>query len=780
MAFAIFNVQRIFQISLNDSIIWSESLSLKPAQRSIILKLFVKMSNTEVEVKTGNYQWNYNKETDRFELHDSRGLLSVSAVNQPAILVASHRDDVPHFSFGSVKSVDYKEDDLKVQVNIVYQDVNISGEITTSWEFYEEAFFFMPITYTNSSVHSVVDIQYFATSLRGSEVPSMESQYFVHPAMSECSSTSPVFPSRIRFDFKNWLGRGSSHDPEVVSQQWGLPVHYFCGMTINGLMHTAGSLGNRMSDAFCCGAAALPNGDLLFVSKNGKYGPRLRINGHIWNSHSTADGKLELGSAFCFTMGKFFADAIQNYMRALVKLSWITPRKRSDNQNEIMGLSQWNTWGAQMAGGPTQMYLTQNSVETIYDDMKKSKLNPGVFVIDAKWEGENGRLEHDSDRIPNFEGFLDRVRADGHRIGLWAAFVRCDNPASMGLTLSHMLCDETGVPAMRNVWDDKYYLFDTSQPEVQVVLRERAKTFMKRYRPDLVKFDFGYELPSLDFVAPKDRSWGGEIFLGKVLEVVVSAMREINPDVVLTYGNLSPLLTDHIDMHSLDDLYLAMPEYSMEANRRFFFSRMMGELGVPTYGSSGYSWHDAVELWFDTIVFGSVGSLGSFTGDPHDSVLNDSIVAKYNGFSKIARKTHYFNIEAIDAYDLGTSMVARAPSWVRHEGDELTALSFRTHKFDGTKSQTFYKDLFTTNVRVAITSLTDKGINTSSALGVVVDGEGEIALKRIAATVTIKAFGLNGSVETSESHIDNGRLLLRVSDHLTNGEPVTWTQILFT
>ena len=744
------------------------------------MKLSVRMSGNEVVVKSDVYQWIFNKDTDNFALHDSQGRLSVNAVNQPAILVASNRDQVPYFSFGTIKSVDYSEYASSVQVDIVYQNVNVGGEIVTSWEFHEDAFFFKPICYKNTSIHSVVDIQYFATSLRGLEVPSMESQYFVHPAISECSSTSPVFPSRIRLDFQNWLGRGSSHDPEVISQQWGLPVHYFCGMTINGLMHSAGSLSNRMSDAFCCGAAALPNGDLLFVSKNGKYGPRLRINGHIWNSHSTADGKLELGSAFCFTMGKFFADAIRNYMKALVKLGWITPRKRTANQNEVMGLSQWNTWGAQMAGGPAQMYLTQNSVETIYEDMKQSKLDPGVFVIDAKWEGENGRLEHDSDRIPNFEGFLDRVRADGHRIGLWAAFVRCDNPASLGLTLSHMLCDETGVPAVRNVWDDKYYLFDTSQPEVQVVLRERAKSFMKRYRPDLVKFDFGYELPSLDFVAPKDRSWGGEIFLGKVLAVVVGAMREINPDVVLTYGNLSPLLIEHIDMHSLDDLYLAMPEYSMEANRRFFFSRMMGELGVPTYGSSGYSWHDAVELWFDTIVLGCVGSLGSFTGDPHDSVLTDRIVAKYNGFSKIARKTHIFNIEAIDAYNLGTGMVARAPSWVRHEGDEITALSFRTHKFDGTKSQTSYGDLFTTNVRVAITSLTDKGIDTAAEIGIVVEGEGEIVLKRSAATVTINAFGLNGSIETSNAYVESGKLLLKISDRLTNGESVTWTQILFT
>jgi len=53
---------------------------------------------------------------------------------------------------------------------------------------------------------------------------------------------------------------------------------------------------------------------------------------------------------------------------------------------------------------------------------------------------------------------------------------------------------------------------------------------MKRYRPDLVKFDFGYELPSLDTGVPKDMNWAGEKLLAKGLDVVVNAMREENPD----------------------------------------------------------------------------------------------------------------------------------------------------------------------------------------------------------------------------------------------------------
>ena len=80
---------------------------------------------------------------------------------------------------------------------------------------------------------------------------------------------------------------------------------------------------------------------------------------------------------------------------------------------------------------------------------------------------------------------------------------------------------------------------DFTRPEVERVLRARAKRFVERYQPDLVKFDFGYELPPLSVAAPQDMSLAGERLMLKGLQVVVGGMREANPDIVVMY--YSPL-----------------------------------------------------------------------------------------------------------------------------------------------------------------------------------------------------------------------------------------------
>ena len=163
-------------------------------------------------------------------------------------------------------------------------------------------------------------------------------------------------------------------------------------------------------------------------------------------------------------------------------------------------------------------------------------------------------------------------------ISLWAEFLRCQNPTALGLDESHLL----QTPECKPLWLDhqtsRYGIFDVTHPIVQKVLSERAKEFVRRYKPDLIKFDFGYELPSLDVAAPTDMNWAGERLLQKGLEVVVGAMKEENPNLVIRYYGLSALLSEYYDLHSPDDLVYCIGHYDLETNRRVFFSSLCGEL----------------------------------------------------------------------------------------------------------------------------------------------------------------------------------------------------------
>ena len=103
-----------------------------------------------------------------------------------------------------------------------------------------------------------------------------------------------------------------------------------------------------------------------------------------------------------------------------------------------------------MDRGKTGENLNEKFLTDIYAELKASGMKVGLFSIDDKWEGAYGNLEHSTTRLPHFEEFLSQLRADGLKIGLWAALMRCERPSDLGLTLDHMLRTPDGKPYVAN------------------------------------------------------------------------------------------------------------------------------------------------------------------------------------------------------------------------------------------------------------------------------------------------------------------------------------------
>ena len=81
----------------------------------------------------------------------------------------------------------------------------------------------------------------------------------------------------------------------------------------------------------------------------------------------------------------------------------------------------------------------QATLDAMYDELEKSGMQTKLFIVDAKWEDGWGTLRHSEKRLPNFDQFLARIRADGKYVGLWCAFMRCEYPSDMGLSAENML-----------------------------------------------------------------------------------------------------------------------------------------------------------------------------------------------------------------------------------------------------------------------------------------------------------------------------------------------------
>ena len=780
---AILNRREFIQASVASYFLGAIKLEGAPAAKAKVVGV-----GGTVQAKGKDYTWEWSEEKDEFRLLDNRGLVIASGKLQPAVVVqAKGQGRSRRCTAGKPTGYDLRDNAVRVR----YEGVNGPAKLSVTWRFEDQGMWLEPISYETPLSEDVVSLHYFAQGTGEHARPSLTSDYLLVPGINESPASSPIIPIQgLGADVKEtlWLGHSMMTDPGTQGlQQWGLPVHYFCGFHMSPYdyqktphVNVEGVKPDELLNAFCCGLAEIPHGDLLIETTLGGYGPIVSYRSDLWK-HLRGPGSLSLGAKQYWTVGPNYYEAIRRYYLGLLQAGVIRKKTNSPHKNEVALAPSFCTFGEQVARDRTDERLDEATLQAIYEGMSRSGMKAKLFVIDAKWEGKWGNLRHSQDRLPHFEETLARIRSDGHYIGLWAAFLRCADPGDLGLTTEHVLHQPDGKPyAMGDITTNGFYMYDVSQPEVQKALTKLAQEFARRYKPDFVKFDFGYEIPSLAIAAPKDKTWAGERFLSKSLEVIVKAMREENPDLVVLYYSLSPLLLDCIDLHSPDDLFLCLGDYALETNRRFFFSSLLGEIGMPTWGSSGYDWRTAPETWFDTAALGALGSLLSFSGPQAEEYCKPERVAKFNGLAQAVRVSDTFSILPIDAVYLGPERGAHSSSWARIENGEVVLVALRERCLDGLKGSGKFRDLVSSTTSVVVASKTNDGLARASKLAVVPYGEGEVTLKREGsetahAEATEHYFG--GGSKTRQLSIDIGRLQIAVREHTEDGSVIEWIEL---
>ncbi len=777
-------------------------------ERTAMVATTIQHDGKSVRVTSERYTWVWTGADDQFVLRDSQQRTVTTGPLQPAIVVKHTEGAEPeHWTLGTPTLVHAGDE----RVTVRYEGVNGSARVEVTSRFDGAGWWLQPISYETDAAEDVISLMWFAEPTATTPQPGLHSTYFVVPGMSMSAGVSPLVLDETKLNLTVPLGSGALHGPGL-QQQWGLPAHFYCGFHRNGQRNGMRSLTEGRSDAFCLGLAELPNGDFLLRIKGGHASPMVNLRSDLW-SHVRGPGTLSLGATLLLTIAPTYYEAIRAYYHTMLNQGIIEPKTAgSDRKNAVVLAPQFNTWGAQVARGLAPDDFDEKHLHQIYDEYRASGMQAKMFVVDAKWEGDYGTFEHSAERFPNFEATLQRIRDDGHFIGLWAAFIRCDDPAALGLTTDHMLkgpdgkrlqldgvtwdpdvlSDQAPLRLDGRFWDfspedeeggkDRwsYYLFDLSQPEVQRALSEAARRFVRRYQPDLVKFDFGYELPPMNTAAPKDRTWAGERQLKKGLEVIIGAMKEENPDLVVMYYGLSPLMIDHYDLHSIDDLCFSMGDYDLEANRRITFCSLCGELGIPTYGSSGYDWESATSIWFDSAAAGTIGSLHSFVGDEIESSPQPEQIAKYNGLTHAIRPTSRFSIEHLDANHVAAARGATSSSWARIEDGKIALVALREQRIDGRRGSRGYPGIASTDTTVVVASKDDQSIDESAELAVVPFGDGELRLPRADGNDLVAAvteFTSGGGQHVRQIELTDGEFRIPLRELSDDGRPVEWVQI---
>ncbi|WP_263376821.1 alpha-amylase family protein [Granulicella aggregans] len=732
--------------------------------------------NGLVRVAGANYTWEYSQRADTFTLRDSQQRVVVRANHQLAVVVAPAANPSDRITvLGQPTSVRVEGN----RVVITYESVHRAARVSVTWRFDKEGIWTEPITYDSPDTHDIVSLHYFAAHNDSRVLPALHASFYVVPGISESGAISPIQHNGVHLDESFWLGRGSALPG--LSQQWALPVHYFAGFSTPYPVPERDLYTKAQSDAFACGLADLPGGDLFLQFHEAACAPWIDYRSDIWH-HLRTPGSVTLGATLLWTVAPGYYEAIAAYYDGLIAAGVIKPKHSSPAKAAVTLTPEFCTWGPQRERDRTGPKLDEAFLNDLYADLKSSGMNAGLFSIDDKWESSYGTLEHSATRLPHFEQFLAQVRADGRKIGMWAALMRCERPEELGLTLDHMLKQPDGKPFTAG--DPPYYLLDFTQPLVAEVLDKAVRKFIHRYSPDVFKFDFGYELPALSVAAPKDMAYAGERLMKRGLDVVITAMKQEKPDLVVMYYNLSPLFLDYFDLHSLDDLVLNFGDYDVEANRRIFFSSLMGRLGVPTYGSTGYDWATAPHIWFDSAAVGTIGSLNDFRGDEQGEVGTPEIIARYNGIARILRPSTTFEIVPIGAIPISASLGAHARSWARFEGGNLVLLAWRPYGPDEesplatNRNDSRIKDAVRSSAPVVVASPDSYAITRSSSLGIVFYGGDTVDIRRThGSKAAIVSHYFGGATIASKAAVADGRLKISVAPHDANAHPLEWVEV---
>jgi len=697
------------------------------------------------------YTWRWRIADDLVELCDARGAPILAHSLQPVVDVAGR----PPIA-GAYAGHRLADDVLEV----TYDSANGGARVRISVRFAATHAIVERVVYEPAADEAIVRLVLFGRRDGGAIVPAAAATACLVPGGRQ-DPEQAIFPTagaeRLRFSVGCF-----GQDAGTFHQQWALPHYFVCAWSAAG-----------GAPAACIGLGSVPDGNVMVELHDGRFSYEIVVRGDLWQ-HRKGPATVTFDDPLIIAAGSDWYRAARAYMDALAAEGLAHPKPAQDVPAAAY-VPQYDTWGDQGARRCFLERFDEAHLRAIFDDFRAAALRSGLFVIDDKWEGIYGSLEHDAERFPNFVPLLEEIRAAGCEIGIWTAFPRCEDYEALGLTSDAVLKRPDGTPYVVEQRKRRWYIFDPTHEPAAAHLRERAAHLVRAYRPALVKIDFGYEIPRPDTAGPGDPAWGGERLFLKFLQVVVGAIKEADPKVAVLYYCLTPLFNAYLDQSGVDDLWMSRGAYDAGFARRALLTSLCGAFGVVPYGSSGYDWRSIAEIWLDTAVIGTPGVIAPLAGDEYGERLTAELAARYNGVARVARRTPSFDIAFYDAEltDPAAGPVAR--SWGRVEDGRTVLVALRP----GASGRADAPGVAGADAPSVIASLTDAGITDAAAIGIVPFAAGRAWIVRDAdGAATARAHLFGGGVMPYTVARRGSEVVVDIAE-TAEGTPIEWIELTF-
>jgi hypothetical protein len=301
---------------------------------------------------------------------------------------------------------------------------------------------------------------------------------------------------------------------------------------------------------------------------------------------------------FDFAMDEY--EALDRHVRAW---SAIQPVSDENSDSAQPKPDWWHTpifcgWGAQChlvsaQGGRAPDYARQDVYEMFLETLDRENVQPGIIVLDDKWQSTYGENRADEAKWPDLPGFIARQHTYGRKVLLW---LKAWDPE--GLPVEECVTNALGLPVA----------CDPSSPAYESRLRQAVERMISSdgYDADGFKIDFTARVPAGPGLKLQGDLWGLEL-MHLYLEILSTEAKRMKPDALIMTHTPHPYLQDVVDMIRLNDINsgrdinpsmihrarvaaIACPKLSIDTddwpmpNKAAWraYTRLQPELGVPS------------------------------------------------------------------------------------------------------------------------------------------------------------------------------------------------------
>lgn len=203
-------------------------------------------------------------------------------------------------------------------------------------------------------------------------------------------------------------------------------------------------------------------------------------------------------------------------------------------------------WGSQcylasLDQGHAPDYARQEHYDRFMATLDAQRLDPGIVVLDDKWQAAYGENTVDTERWPALRDFVDAQHKTGRKVLLW---LKAWDPD--GVPTEECIVNAGGMPIA----------FDPTNPAYEARLRAAVRRMLSAdgYDADGFKIDFTARIPSGYGLRLHDESvWGIEL-MRKYLWILHSEAKAVKPDALIMSHTPHPYLADVLDMIRLNDI----------------------------------------------------------------------------------------------------------------------------------------------------------------------------------------------------------------------------------